>query len=56
MDGWSVGVLVVCGYAAVMGLVRLMLARRNQTMEAIQRQVAAARQQRKAAEEQQDAA
>ena len=32
MDGWSVGLLVGAGYVAVMGLVRLMLARRNQLM------------------------
>ena len=39
MDGWTIGLLAVAGYLAAMTLVRLMIGRRNQLMEAFRRQV-----------------
>lgn len=55
MDGWSVALLAAAAYVAVTGLTRLMLARRDQLMQEVERQIAAQRQQQ-AAEEQQDQA
>ncbi|HWC90681.1 MAG TPA: hypothetical protein VG433_13525 [Pirellulales bacterium] len=57
MDSWSVALLVGAGYVAVMGLVRLMLARRDQLIKELQQQVAAEKKRKQAAEElQQDQA
>jgi heme exporter protein D len=56
MDSWSVAVLVAAGYLAVMGLVRMMLARRNQLLQDIQRQIAADKKRQQAADEQQEQA
>jgi len=38
MDGWDIALLVVAGYVAVTALVRLMLRRRDQVVEALRRQ------------------
>ncbi|HEX3658279.1 MAG TPA: hypothetical protein VHV55_20995 [Pirellulales bacterium] len=57
MDSWSVAVLVGASYVAIMGLVRLMLARRDQLIKELQQQVAAEKKRKQAAEElQQDQA
>jgi hypothetical protein len=56
MDGWSVGLLVGAGYVAVMRLVRLMLARRDQLMRELEEQIAAEKRRKEAAEEQQEQA
>jgi heme exporter protein D len=56
MDSWSVALLVAAGYLAVMGLVRMMLARRNQLLQDIQRQIAADKKSQQAADEQQEQA
>ena len=56
MDGWSVGLLVGTSYVAVMGLVRLMLARRDQLMRQLDEQLAAERRRKQAADEQREQA
>ena len=52
MDGWDVALLVMAGYVAVISLVRLMVARRDQMMKAFRKEVAKERA-RKAEEERQ---
>ncbi|HEX4149155.1 MAG TPA: hypothetical protein VHY20_09215 [Pirellulales bacterium] len=56
MDGLSVGLLVGAGYLAVMGLVRLMLARRNQLMRELEEQIAAQKRAKPATDELHDQA
>ncbi|HEY5313860.1 MAG TPA: hypothetical protein VIK18_15130 [Pirellulales bacterium] len=53
MDSWSVALLVAAGYVAVMGLVRMMLARRDQLVQEIRQQIADEKKRKQAAEEQQ---
>ena len=40
MDGWSLALLAVAGYIAVVSLARLMLHRRNQLMQQFREEVA----------------
>jgi hypothetical protein len=51
MDGWSVALLVISGYVAVLGLVRLMLARRNKWLVDLEQQAAAAARRKRKADE-----
>jgi hypothetical protein len=39
MDTWDITILVIGGYLAVMGLVRLMARRRNQVLDQLQQQI-----------------
>ncbi|MBN2580535.1 MAG: hypothetical protein JXB10_16235 [Pirellulales bacterium] len=39
MDNWDITLLVIAGYFAVMGLMRLMARRRDQVLGRLQRQV-----------------
>jgi hypothetical protein len=39
MDNWDITLLVIAGYFAVMGLVRLMARRRDQVLNQLQQQV-----------------
>jgi hypothetical protein len=40
MDGWDLALVVIAGYAAVVGLVRLMNRRRNQLIEELMQEAA----------------
>jgi hypothetical protein len=40
MDGWDLALVVIAGYSAVVGLVRLMNRRRNQLIEELMQEVA----------------
>jgi hypothetical protein len=40
MDGWNLALLVVAAYVAVVALVRLMLARRDQMLDQFRQEVA----------------
>lgn len=48
MDGWDTALLIGASYLAVMILVRLMLARRNQLLADFGKQIEAARDSKKA--------
>jgi hypothetical protein len=48
MNGWDVALLVVAGYVAVTALVRLMLRRRNQTIDEFRQQMEAERKRKEA--------
>lgn len=41
MDSWTIVLLVIAGYVAVMALVRLMMRRRNQLFDRFQKEVEA---------------
>jgi heme exporter protein D len=51
MDGWRIALLAGAGWIAIMGLVRLMLARRNRVLQELEQQVAAERRKKRAAQE-----
>lgn len=51
MDGWDTALLMGASYLAVMILVRLMLARRNQLLADFGKQIEAARARKKAEKE-----
>ncbi len=56
MDGWDIALLAVAGYVAVTTLVRLMLRRRDQMVEQLQRRAGQRAETRRRAAEKRSAA
>lgn len=56
MDRWDILIIVVAGYLAIMTLVRLMAARRDQLVQQVRQQIEQQRAQQKAAPAPQDEA
>jgi hypothetical protein len=54
LDRWDLGLLAVAAYVAVMSLVRLMRARRDQLVADVQRQVQVRKKQSRAAQAEQE--
>ncbi len=52
MDGWSIALLVIAGYVAVTGLVRLMVRHRDQLLGRFRTEMEAEKQRKKAKQKQ----